>query len=222
MAEPDRALARQLAAESLARGDATGWFESLYQSANGTAAAIPWADGRVNPNLADWLAQHPLAELGRRALVVGCGLGDDAEHLATLGLHVTAFDISPTAVAWCRQRFPASPVDYRAADLLHPPAAWQAAFDFVFEAYTLQVLPPELRSKAEQHLAGLVVPAGILLIVARARDKAEPTGTMPWPLTRDDLAPLLAAGLEAVSFEDYFDAEHPPVRRIRVTYRKPS
>jgi SAM-dependent methyltransferase len=221
MVEPDRALARRLADESLARGDATGWFESLYQSAGGSAAAIPWADGRVNPNLADWIVQHPLAEIGPRGLVVGCGLGDDAEHLASLGLRVTAFDISPTAIAWCRERFPASPVDYLAADLLHPPAAWQAAFDFVFEAYTLQALPPDLRVNAARHLASFVAPGGTLLVVARARDKAEPTGTLPWPLTREDLATLNAAGLETESFEDYFDKEEPPVRRFRVAYRRP-
>ncbi len=55
MSEPDRARARRLAAESLARGDAVGWFDLLYLEASGEAAQIPWADQRVNPNLAQWL-----------------------------------------------------------------------------------------------------------------------------------------------------------------------
>jgi SAM-dependent methyltransferase len=175
----------------------------------------------VNPNLADWLVVRPLASLGKRTLVVGCGLGDDAEHLAALALHVTAFDISATAIAWCRQRFPDSAVNYRVADLLDPPFEWQAEFDFIFEAYTLQALPPELRARAIVKLAGLLAPGGLLLVVARARQADEPVGTLPWPLTREDLAGLNSAGLETQSLEEYFDLEDPPVRRFRATYRRP-
>jgi SAM-dependent methyltransferase len=222
MVEPDRALVRQLAAESLARGDATGWFDEVYRAAEGSSSAIPWADGQVNPSLANWLTAQVAADLGKLALVVGCGLGDDAEELAALGLAVTAFDISPTAVEWCRKRFPQSTVEYRLADLLAPPPEWQNAFDFVFEAFTLQSLPPEPRAIAASNLGRFVAPGGKLLVIARARDATEPTGTLPWPLTRDDLSPLLEVGLEAVSFEDYYDAEHPPVRRLRVTYRRPA
>jgi SAM-dependent methyltransferase len=97
--------------------------------------------GVVNPHLASWARLDPAVM--RRALVVGCGYGDDAQWLAARGCAVTAFDISPTAVAAARARFPASPVDYQAADLLSLPAAWAAEpFDLVVEAYTLQILPP--------------------------------------------------------------------------------
>ncbi len=40
----------------------------------------------------------------RRILVVGCGLGDVALNLARNGAAVDAFDLSPTAIAICRQR----------------------------------------------------------------------------------------------------------------------
>jgi 2-polyprenyl-3-methyl-5-hydroxy-6-metoxy-1,4-benzoquinol methylase len=220
MTEPDRSIVRKLADESLARGDATGWFDALYQSAEGAASVIPWADGAPNPNLVAWLQSHPATELGKRALVVGCGLGDDAEALAALGMQVTAFDISPTAIAWCRERHSQSSVNYQAADLIQPPSEWTSAFDFVFEAYTLQALPLDLRAQVTRNLAGFVAPGGTLLVVARARDNHEPLGSMPWPLSPNDLAPLTTAGLESSQFEDYFDAEEPPVRRFRVTYRR--
>jgi SAM-dependent methyltransferase len=224
MPQPDRTLARRLAAESLARGDAVGWFETLYRAAGDNAATIPWADLGVNPSLAEWFERQPASQANQpganRALVVGCGLGDDAEFLAARGFAVTAFDVSATAVQWCRKRFGQSEVSYVAADLLAPPAEWRGGFDFVFEAYTLQVLPPEVRPQAVRSLVEFLAPGGMLLVIARAREPGDEAGTMPWPLTRDDLAGF-AAGLEVASFEDYFDAEDPPVRRFRAEYRRP-
>ena len=55
------------------------------------------------------------------ALVVGCGLGDDAEFIAGLGFSVVAFDISASAIAAAQQRFPQSTVRYRVADLMAAP-----------------------------------------------------------------------------------------------------
>ncbi len=71
----------------------------------------------------------------RKALVVGCGLGDDAEFLSQQGFTVTAFDVSPTAIAWCKQRFPGSTVSYHVTDLFEPSAKWLSSFDFVLEYY---------------------------------------------------------------------------------------
>lgn len=221
MSEPDRALARRLAHESLAKGDATGWFEALYDAADGNERLVPWADMRVNPNLTDWLERLAAPAAGLSVLVVGCGLGDDAEHLAARGCSVTAFDISPRAVAWCRQRFPTTNVDYRVADVLSQPPAWSLAFDLVVEIFTLQVLPPELRPLAIAGIAGCVAPGGTLLVIARARDTADERGTMPWPLTKDELSLFASHGLETVAFEDFDDkSEDPPVRRFRAEYRR--
>lgn len=215
-----RTNARRLAAEAIAAGDSVGWFEPLYAGAGDDPAAIQWADLAPNPHLLAWLESADRPGDGATALVVGCGLGDDAEELARRGFVATAFDVAPTAVAWCRRRFPDSPVDYRVADLLAPPAKWAGAFDLVVEVYTLQVLPPAPRRRAVAALAGLVAPGGRLLVVARGRGPADDPGAMPWPLTRDDLAGIAAAGLREASFADFFDAETPPVRRFVAEYRR--
>jgi SAM-dependent methyltransferase len=157
---------------------------------------------------------------GCRALEVGCGLGDDAEDLARRGFAVTAFDVSATAIDWCRRRFPGSPVEYVVADLLNPPAEWARAFDFVQESYTLQVLPPDVREVAIRRVARFVAPGGSLLVVARGREPSDPPGTMPWPLVHDELGGFGRAGLEELSFEDFSDDETPPVRRFRAVYRR--
>jgi SAM-dependent methyltransferase len=222
MTQPDRAGARSLARESLDRGDVTGWFDTLYATAQGDPSRVPWADMRVNPHFASWRPRNALDGHGHRALVVGCGLGDDAEDLAGRGFRVTAFDVSPVAIDWCRRRFPKSAVDYHAADLLHPPLEWQNAFDFVLEVYTLQVLPPEARRQAIDALAGFVSPGGTLLVVARGREKADDPGAMPWPLTKEEFRQFVASGLTVDSFEDFLDDEEPPVRRFRVELRRPA
>lgn len=217
----ERKKARQLAHESVANGRPLEWFEKLYSQASGDESGIPWADMRVNPNLAAWLEDPRGTVSGQTALVIGCGLGDDAEELASLGWNVTAFDISPTCIDWCRQRFPDSPVNYLTADLFAAPSEWQQAFGFVFEAYTLQVLPPDLRQLAIEHIANYVRPGGRMLVISRGRDVTDDPGQMPWPLLQEELRSFESCGLTEVRFEDYVENETPPVRRFRVEYQRP-
>ncbi len=146
-----RAKARQLAAESLERDAPLGCFEPLH--ANGDEAAIRWADMRSNPHLTGWLDRTCTARAGRRPLVVGCSLGNDAEDLARHDFAATVFDIAPTAVDWCRRRFPALSVEYAGADVLALPAAWAGAFDLVVEADMRQMLPPGARGTAMGRMA---------------------------------------------------------------------
>ena len=213
-----RQFARKLAKEFVARGDPLGWFEALYTE--GDASKIPWADQKVNPNFEEWLGQRKIQGRGKKALEVGCGLGDNAERLAEMDFEVTAFDISPTAVDWCQRRFPQSRVLYVVEDLFHARETWKEAFDFVLESYTLQVLPPGLRRPAIQCISGFVAPGGTLLVIARGRKPEDPKGEMPWPLVREELRAFEDYGLQEANFEEYLDKEDPPVRRFRVEYRR--
>ena len=217
MSETNRATAREIAHRHLAAGDPLGWFEALYAQAGGDEAIISWADLAPNSNLIDWLDRTSAAGPGR-ALKVGSGLGDDAEELARRDFDTTAFDISPSAVAWTRRRFPHSGVSYMVADLFAAPTGWASSFELVLESYTLQVLPPQLRPDAMRCIASFIAPGGTLLVIARGREPDEPKGRMPWPLTRGELSRFEAFGLQEIAFEDYMDREDPPVRRLRLTY----
>jgi len=217
----DRTRARQLAAEYLAKGDPTGWFERLYREAEEGKSIVPWAELRASPNLLDFWRNRPIPSEGKTALTIGCGLGDDAEQLAGWGFSTTAFDVSESAMRAARRRFPDSLVRYVVADLLLPPQTWFEAFDFVFESNTLQVLPKELRPRAMEHAAGFVAEGGRLLVIARARDENDPLGEMPWPLTRRELNHFIEIGMRELSFEDFVDSEDPPARRFRALYLAP-
>ena len=87
----DRTRARKLCSEYAERGDQLGWFETLYQEARGDEAIVPWADMVPNPYLCEWHRRMGYDFRGQRCLKIGCGLGDDAEYLASAGGSVVAF-----------------------------------------------------------------------------------------------------------------------------------
>ena len=216
----DRHGVRSLARAAIERGEPLAWFEEAYQRVESEGvSAIPWADLIPNPNLVHWLEREEINGAGKRALVVGCGLGDDAEELSRRGFVVTAFDVSSSAIAAAADRFPETEVLYLVADLFDPPAAWKSSFDLVHEAYTLQVLPSEIRRQALRRISSFVAPKGRLLLIARARDEEDDPGEVPWPLTRAEVELARRFDLEEISLEDFFDDERPPVRRFRAVYR---
>jgi ubiquinone/menaquinone biosynthesis C-methylase UbiE len=199
--------------------DPTGWFERLYVQADAGEAVVPWARDEPNRLLVAWAQARGLAGRGRRALVVGSGLGDDAEYVASLGFDTVAFDIAPTAIATARRRFPGSGVEYVVADLLDPPAAWRSTFDFVLESITVQALPPTLHPAATAAVVGMVAPGGTLLVLSAAREAGEDVDGPPWPLTRAEIDAFAAGELVPVRVEDLRDPSD-PVRRWRVEYRR--
>ena len=183
------------AAEVYAGGDDIGWFEQLYVTSRQSGIGVPWDRGGPHPLLGEWA--RDLEGGGRSALVVGCGLGADAELLSARGFTTTAFDVARTAVDGARERFPDTAVDYRVANLINPPPEWREAFDLVVESLTVQSLPRELRETATANVAGFVAPGGTLVVIATAADDPSDEGP-PWPLTREEID---AFGLEQVSVE---------------------
>lgn len=206
----------------LAQPEATAWFDDVYASARRGERAVPWAELAPRPVFAQWLDRKQPRGQGRTAVVVGCGLGDDAEALAAHGFDVTAFDVSPSAVAWCRERFPDSNINYQVADLFALPDAWRGTFDFVMESLTVQALPIDLRSEAIAGVASLVAPGGTLLAICLGTDRAEGRSGPPWPITRDELNRFQQHGLAEQRFEQlpYHNGESPNLHRWRTEYVK--
>src|SRR4051794_36412881 len=151
-----RAIARALATQAIKEDRPLDWFEQLYRKAESENVPIPWADLVPNPNVVALLDERKIKGAGRLALKIGSGLGDDSEYLDSPGFKVVAFDISPTAIRLARERFQISRVDYVVADLFQLPRDWLGKFDFVWESYTLQVLPPNLRKQGISLIPGLL------------------------------------------------------------------
>jgi hypothetical protein len=195
-------------------------FEDIYRAVGDDLERVPWASLRPRPELVAWLGDSawPTAEHDLRALVIACGLGDDAEELARRGFSVVAFDVSPTAIELCGRRFPASRVTYLVADLLALPSSWAHAFDVVVEVNTVQSLFPHDHPAGIAAIAETVADGGALFLRCTGRGDDEPVHHRPWPLSRRELEDFAVAGLVQTSFVE----SHTPSgdREFVVTYRR--
>ena len=209
-------------AEEISRGRASDWFEPLYAEAEGDTAQVPWALPGAVPYLTDWLQHNEVVGQGKSAVVVGCGLGDDAEALAKAGFVVTGFDISKSAIAWAKERFPQSSVNYVVADLFNLPVDWLGKFDLVFDFRTIQALPLSVRTEVIEKIASLGSPQGTVLIATYMRgDDEDPGESAPWPLSFDELAHFERSGLEVVKQTHFTNRDSQFRDRTLTQYRVP-
>jgi SAM-dependent methyltransferase len=230
--EPDT---HRLARASLAEGDATGWFEKLYAEAADGTAEVPWDRESPSTLLAEWaaLTYYPRAVIepgpspqvlpgkGKRALVIGCGPGRDAEFIASLGFDTVGFDISETAIRVARERHPGTPVDYRVANLLDLPPEWTEAFDLVVESNNIQALPRSLRPRAIAAVGTPVSPGGMLVILAAGVTTPSDDGP-PWPLTRQEVESFATGGLQQATLDEVPTDDDLSVFRWCATFTRPT
>jgi SAM-dependent methyltransferase len=202
------------------RDDPTGWFNSIYTDAQGDHSAVFWADLEPNPYLLKWLGENSTKHKGHKAVVVGCGVGDDAEALSERGYEVLAFDISPEAIRLCKKRYPKTNVNYLVADLFDFPVEWTGNFDLVYECNTIQVLPGKYRIEARDAMVSLLAPQGHILVSCRSRLKGEQEEDIPLPLDKEEIDGFIRCGLSEESFEAYDDTQEPPVPHFFASYKK--
>ena len=176
------------------------WFEPLYAGSNTEGDGVPWANMDTHPSFKRWLQRNPLTGNSKKALVVGCGMGDDAIELERLGFQVTAFDVSDTAIKLCKERFAQSKVNFVAADLLQSQEQWHKGFDFVLEIYTVQALPPKYEDLLIANIASFVANSGQLLVVAEvSKADREFVNGPPWLLTPSHIDSFVSNDLSLVN-----------------------
>ncbi|RXJ86612.1 bifunctional 2-polyprenyl-6-hydroxyphenol methylase/3-demethylubiquinol 3-O-methyltransferase UbiG [Arcobacter sp. CECT 8985] len=198
-----------------------GWFDNIYESANGDYTKVFWADLEPSPYLIDWLNKNYVKIKNKKACVIGCGVGDDAQALNDFGFKVTAFDISPTAIELCKNRYPNSKVNFVVADLFNYPNEWFENFDVVYECNTIQVLPDDYRKKARERMSSLISKNGYILVSCRSRKENEKLDEIPKPLTKSEIDEFQTINnLEQQSFLAYDDNQEPRVPHFFAVYKK--
>ena len=220
MKEFDPLKYQEMVREHQERDDPFGWFDSIYSDAEGDHRAVFWADLAPNPYLLEWLEKNPVSWLKKKAIAIGCGVGDDAEAMAAAGYEVTAFDIAPSAIALCKKRYPDTQVNYLVADLFEYPEEWAETFDLVYECNTIQVLPGRYRREAMDAMVSLLLDQGQLLVSCRSRKSGEELDVIPLPLDKREIDGFINFGVRQKSFLAYDDDQEPSVPHFFATYSR--
>jgi SAM-dependent methyltransferase len=138
------------------------WWDGFYADRD---KPIPFFSNRPDESLAEWI-DRGLIRPGR-ALELGCGPGRNAVHLAERGFEVDAVDLSPTAVAWARERAQQAGADVRlhCGDVFALTAAdgpLQGPYDLVYDSGCFHHLPPHRRISYLALLRRTLAPGGVL------------------------------------------------------------
>lgn len=212
---------KKMVKEFQEKDNPTGWFDNIYKSAKGDHTEVFWADLEPSPYLVSWLKEEKITKENKTAIVIGCGVGDDAEALSNFGFEVVAFDISPTAIKLCKNRYPNTKVNYVVADLFNYPKEWFENFDVVYECNTIQVLPDQYRKKAREAMSSLIAPDGYILVSCRSREENTMEDIIPLPLAKSEMDEFVTLdNLTKVSFLAYDDTQEPPVPHFFGVYMK--
>ena len=196
------------------------FFESVYENADhDDLSSIPWATLAPNVYLEKHLSlQGPVS--GKKALVIGCGLGDDALILEKHGYEVEALDISPSAIGLAKKRHPESKVDFHVGDIYNMPESSVGQYDFVYEGLTIQSLPPADREKLVGIIASLVAKEGELFVYAHTQDDTDNYGGPPWPLYADEFTLFEKEGLEQIYMDKEKESKPVAPYKCCALYRK--
>ena len=196
------------------------FFESVYENADhDDLSSIPWATLAPNVYLEKHLSlQGPVS--GKKALVIGCGLGDDALILEKHGYEVEALDISPSAIGLAKKRHPESKVDFHVGDIYNMPESSVGQYDFVYEGLTIQSLPPSDREKLVGIIASLVAEEGELFVYAHTQDDTDNYGGPPWPLYADEFTLFEKEGLEQIYMDKEKESKPVAPYKCCALYRK--
>jgi len=192
----------------------TNWDEQ-YRIGN-----TPWDKGMSAPAMKQYLERHAVRG---RALVPGCGRGHEVALAVAQGLDATGLDISPTAVAEARVRYPELAERFVAGNLFEPPIEMRGAFDVVLEHTCMSALPPALRPDYRRGVDQVLKPGGILIGVWFIHPDLDPGEEgPPFPFPVPDLTTLFTEGYDIVA--DYVPEVAFPGRegreRVRVLQRR--
>ena len=109
-------------------------YDDRYRQVH--ALQYQWA----SPIVAALLQRHALP-VNTPLLELGCGEGRDAAALLRLGYCVTATDISPEAIRYCREKYPAYSDHFQVLDCVN--GEWEEKYPFLYAVAVVHMLVAE-------------------------------------------------------------------------------
>jgi SAM-dependent methyltransferase len=168
-------------------------FGSRPPTSHERLTGLPW-DASYHGGPAPWDIGKPqpavvrLASDGRFAgavLDAGCGTGENALHLASLGLRVLGVDVAETALAIARQKAEDRRIEvaFRAADAFQL-AGLGRMFETVLDCGLFHTFDPDERTSYAASLASVTEHDGSLYVLCFSDDGPD---TGPHPITQQEL-----------------------------------
>lgn len=144
-------------------------YDERYKTIHEMGSA--WFSDAPTPILGEILARYGIGP-DTPMLELGCGEGRDARPLLAAGRALTATELSPEAVAWCRAKDPAHAERYRVLDCVRGELAGR--WDFIYAVALLHMLTEDADRRAllrfvREHLA----PEGIALLCSMGDGETE-------------------------------------------------
>lgn len=142
----------------------------------------PWDIGRPQPAIARVASEGGFTGA---VLDAGCGTGENALHLATLGLSVLGIDVAETGLAIARQKADdrGLEVEFAAADALQLERLGRR-FDTVLDCGLFHTFDVEERPRYVANLASVTEHGGTLCLLCFSDDGPD---TGPHPVSRQEL-----------------------------------
>ena len=145
-------------------------FEEVYR-----AGSAPWDIGGPQPEIVTLAGE---GEIVGDVLDVGCGTGENALYLASLGRRVVGVDAAPTAIARAREKAAQRglPAAFLVADALDL-GKLRRRFETALDCGLFHTLEPEQRRLYANSLCEVLSPGGTLHLLCFS--DAEPPGPGP-------------------------------------------
>jgi SAM-dependent methyltransferase len=175
------------------RGRADDPFNGRHPTSHERQSGRPW-DASYHDGPAPWDVGHPQPAIVRLAASVrfsgpvldaGCGTGEHALHVASLGLSVLGFDVADTALAMARQKAAdrGLDVEFVVADALHLESVGRT-FETVLDCGLFHTFDRDERARYGASLASVTKRDGTLYVLCFS-DQGPETG--PHPISQEDL-----------------------------------
>ncbi len=150
--------------------ESSDFWDKKYQ----TEETPGWELSKVSVPLAQSIPQLKIPRC--RILVPGCGSGNDAAHLASLGHIVTAIDFSNEAISLAQQKYGhIKNLKFEKADIFNLPENYHQAFDLIVEHTLFCAVPTEKRDELVKKWRKCLVSNGhILMILFVMEQKTHP------------------------------------------------
>lgn len=159
----------------------------------------PWDIGRPQPEIVRLAAE---GAINGTVLDAGCGSGDNAIHVASLGLPVLGVDVAETALERAREKARERGVEaeFAVADALHLETLGRQ-FETVLDCGLFHALDEEERALYVAGLASVTAHGGLLYVLCFSDQSHEGREPGPHPVSQKELTSPFGQGWDVSAIE---------------------